>query len=171
MWRSPATFSGILGTCGIVCFLMRHVDGAAMLGTVLLLVGIGMPVFYLLSFAASLFLQIRKQKLPRMVYTLTLTNTKEFHIENEAEKVDYPWKKVHHVYRGKTATYLYATPARAFILPHYFVEEGTEELWKLISKKHTVPDRCLHSTDPGPFFIFSRPNLSVSAVTVSHRQL
>lgn len=135
MWRSPATFSGILGTCGIVCFLMRHVDGAAMLGTVLLLVGIGMPVFYLLSFAASLFLQIRKQKLPRMVYTLTLTNTKEFHIENEAEKVDYPWKKVHHVYRGKTATYLYATPARAFILPHYFVEEGTEELWKLISKK------------------------------------
>lgn len=135
MWRSPATFSGILGTCGIVCFLMRHVDGAAMLGTVLLLVGIGMPVFYLLSFAASLFLQIRKQKFPRLVYTLTLTEGKELLIENETEKVDYPWKKVHHVYRSRTATYLYATPARAFILPHYFVEEGAEELWKLISKK------------------------------------
>lgn len=135
MGRSPAIFSGILGTCGMICFFMRHVDGAAMLGTVLLLVGIGMPVFYLLSFAASLFLQIRKQKFPRLVYTLTLTGGKELHIENETEKVDYPWKKVHHVYRGKTATYLYATPARAFILPHYFIEDGADALWTLLRKK------------------------------------
>ena len=60
---------------------------------------------------------------------------KELHIENETEKVDYPWKKVHHVYRGKTATYLYATPARAFILPHYFIEDGADALWTLLRKK------------------------------------
>lgn len=135
VWRSPAIFSGILGTCGLFSFFMRHVDGAVFLGTVLLLVGVGMPIFYFLSFFLSLFLQIRKQALPRSVYTLTLTDTKEFHIENESEKVDYPWKKVHHVYRGKTATYLYVTPIQAFILPHYFVEGGADALWKLLSKK------------------------------------
>ena len=135
MWQSPVIFASILTVCAMVCFYMHHIDGAVMLGTVLMVVGLGLAIFYFVSFFLSLFLQIRKQGLPRAVYTLTLTNTKEFHIANATEQIDYPWKKVYHAYRGKTATYLYATPTRAFILPHYFVEDGAEELWKLISKK------------------------------------
>lgn len=135
MWRSPAIFAAIMSVSALICFLMHHVDGAIMLGTVLLLVGLGMPTTYFILFFHSLYRQIRQQSLPRTVYTLTLTDTKEFHIENETEKVDYPWKKVHHVYRRKLATYLYVTPAKAFILPHYFVEGGAEALWKQLSKK------------------------------------
>lgn len=135
MWQSPVIFASILTVCAMVCFYLHHIDGAVMLGTVLMVVGLGLAIFYFVSFFLSLFLQIRKQGLPRAVYTLTLTNTKEFHIANATEQIDYPWKKVYHAYHGKTATYLYATPARAFILPHYFVEGGAEELWKLISKK------------------------------------
>lgn len=135
MWRSPVIFAAILSACAAVCYYMHHVEGAVLLGTVLLIVGLGMPISYFVSFFFSLFKQIRTQALPRNVYTLTLTDAKEFHIENETEQVDYPWKKVHHAYRGKMATYLYVTPARAFILPHYFVEGGAPELWKLLSKK------------------------------------
>ena len=135
MWQSPVIFASILTVCAMVCFYMHHIDGAVMLGTVLMVVGLGLAVFYFVSFFLSLFLQICKQGLPRAVYTLTLTNTKEFHIANATEQIDYPWKQVYHAYRGKTATYLYATPARAFILPHYYAEGGSEELWKLISKK------------------------------------
>lgn len=135
MWRSPVTFAAILSPCAMICYYMNHVDGAILLGTVLLLVGLGMPISYFLFFFVSLFQQIRKQKLPRTVYTLTLTDTKELHIENETEKVDYPWKKVHHAYRSRTATYLYVTPVQAFILPHYYVEGGANELWKLLAKK------------------------------------
>lgn len=135
MWKSPVMFAAILTACAMVCYYMHHIDGAVMLGTVLMVVGLGLVVFYFVSFFLSLFLQVRKQALPRTVYTLTLTDSKEFHIENETEKVDYPWKKVHHVYRRKLATYLYVTPVRAFILPHYFVEGGAEALWKLLSKK------------------------------------
>ena len=135
MWRSPAIFATLMSVSATICFLMHHVDGAVMLGTVLLIVGLGMPLTYFAMFFCSLYKQIRIQKLPRTVYTLTLTEGKEIHIENETEKVDYPWKKVHHAYRGKTAVYLYATPARAFILPHYYAEGGADALWKLISKK------------------------------------
>lgn len=135
MWRSPAIFAAIMSVSAMICFFMHHVDGAIMLGTVLLIVGLGMPLTYFVTFFYSLYKQIRTQKLPRTVYTLTLTERKELHIENETEQVDYPWKKVHHVYRDKTATYLYVTPVQAFILPHYFVDGGADALWSLLRKK------------------------------------
>ena len=53
----------------------------------------------------------------------------------EKETLEYPWKKVHHIYRNKTATYLYLTANRAFILPHYFADGGADALWALIEKK------------------------------------
>jgi len=136
MWRSPVTFASIMGFSGIVCCLMHHMEGAVMLGTVLLLVGLGMPIFYFVYYFISLLIQTKKQSLPRTVYTLTLEESgKDIHIANETEQIDYPWKKVFHAYRGKTATYLYATPARAFILPHYFAEGGADALWKILTQR------------------------------------
>ena len=41
MWRSPVIFASILTVCGCICFFMRHVDGAVLLGCVLLFVGLG----------------------------------------------------------------------------------------------------------------------------------
>ena len=51
----------------------------------------------------------------------------------------YPWKQVFHAYRDMTATYLFLSPYQGFILPHSCIEEGEEELWKLLSKK--VPEK------------------------------
>lgn len=144
MHRSPLTFALLLGISGMICYFMSRLEGAVMLGTVLLVIGLGLPVFYFGSFFLSLLRQIRLHKLPRTVYTLTLdAGSKTIAIANEQEEITYEWKKVYHVYQGKTATYLYATPARAFILPHYYIEGGAEALWKVLRKK--LPDSKLSS--------------------------
>ena len=136
MWRSPATFAGILGFCACICFFMHHVDGAVMLGTVLLIVGLGMPFVYFATFFSSVHKQAHTLGLPKKVYALHLTEKADgISVENDHEHADYRWKDVHHVYRGKTATYLFMTPARAFILPHSCVEEGPDALWQLMEKK------------------------------------
>lgn len=153
MWRSPAIFAAIMSVSAVICFIMNHVDGAVMLGSVLLLVGLGMPLSYFISFFLSLRKQIRQFGLNKGVYeayTLMLTEKSTgIHIENGREQVDYAWKDVHHVYRAKHATYLYITPSRAFILPHWCIEdvadakEGREQLWNLIEKKIKADKRTI----------------------------
>ena len=58
MWRSPVIFASILSGCAIICFIMHHVDGAVLLGSVLLAVGLGMPAVYFSTFFTSLYKEI-----------------------------------------------------------------------------------------------------------------
>lgn len=145
VWRSPAIFAAIMCTSGTVCYIMNHVEGAVMLGTLLMAVGLGMPAVYFGSFFSSLKKQVLAYglKRPQQVYTLTLSEkAKGIGISNEKEHADYEWKQVFQVYRDELATYLFMTKDRAFILPHTCIEEGEEALWKLLSKK--VPKaRCI----------------------------
>lgn len=137
MWRSPVIFASILGGCACVCFIMHHVDGAVLLGSVLLLVGLGMPCVYFSTFFSSLNKEIKKQKLkpPRQVYTLELTDKPDgIFIKNKTEKATYQWEQVYHAYRDKTATYLFITAQRGFILPHDCIPEGNEELGNFLSR-------------------------------------
>ena len=140
MWRSPAIFAGILGVCGCICFLMNHVDGAVMLGCVLLIVGLGFPTSYFINFALSLRKQITVYGLttPKKVYTLHLTKKADgISVENEREHVDYKWENVYHVYRDKEATYLFMSAQRGFILPHACTDDNAAKLWKLLER--TLP--------------------------------
>lgn len=143
-WQSPAIFALILSVCALVCFIMNHVDGAVMLGSVLLCVGLGMPISYFVAFFTSLHKQVITLGLPKKVYALYLTpKANGIAIENDHEHADYAWKDVYHVYRNKTATYLFMAPTRAFILPHSCIEEGAEGLWQLIEKKVSVKKRTI----------------------------
>lgn len=140
MWRSPALFAAILGISACICYLMHHVDGAVMLGTVLLVVGLGFPVAYFASFALSLHKQITTYGLtrPQKVYTLHLSkNMDGISVENEREQVKYRWDNVFHVYRDKYATYLFMNPQRGFILPHTCTEDNAAQLWQLLEQ--TLP--------------------------------
>ncbi len=133
MWRSPAIFASIMGTSGAICFLMRHVDGAIMLGTILFLVGFGLPLVTMVNLLMTMGRQIKLHGLPRTVYTLDLSADKKgIRVKNDTEQAEYAWNKIHHVYRWKTATYLYITPARAFLLPHYLIPGGADALWQLL---------------------------------------
>lgn len=137
LWRSPTLFALILGISACICFLMRQVDGAILLGAVLLIVGLGMPCIYFLSFFRSLNRQIIENDLlrPKKVYTLHLTDGDAgIAVDNGREHVDYRWSNVYRVYRDTLATYLYITPERAFLLPHDCVEESADALWKLIGR-------------------------------------
>lgn len=137
-WKSPVTFASILSVSAIICFIMHRVDGAVLLGTVLLVVGLGMPLIHFLNFFFSLRKLVAQQalKTPRLVYTLTLTEkSKGIEIDNGKEHAVYEWKQVFHAYRDTDATYLYLTPERAFLLPHDYIMEGDDGLWKLIDKK------------------------------------
>lgn len=144
MWRSPVIFASILGGCAIVCFLMHHVDGAVLLGSVLLAVGLGMPAVYFSTFFSSLHKEIKNQKLKpaRQVYTLELTGQPDgIFIRNKTEKATYKWEQVFHVYKDKNATYLFLSAQRGFILPHECVPNGGDSLWELITSM--LPDtRC-----------------------------
>ena len=138
MWRSPAIFAAILCTCGCICLIMRHVDGAVLLGCVLLIIGLGFPFSYFSNFSRSLQKQIKLYGLntPKHVYTLHLSKKSEgISVSNEKEHVDYKWENVFHVYRDKEATYLFMSPTRGFILPHACIKEGPDALWKLLEKQ------------------------------------
>lgn len=138
VWHAPAIWAGILCGSAAICFIMSHIRGAVLLGWVLTLAGLGLPMSYFASFASSLKQQILSQglKRPKNVYTLVLAdNAKGISVSNETEHADYPWKKIHHIYRDLTATYLFITKDRAFILPHQCIEEGEDALWDLISRK------------------------------------
>lgn len=138
MWRAPVIFAAILSACAAVCFAMRHVRGAVFLGVVLLAVGLGMPLVYFVSFYFSLRKQVRLRNLkrPQNVYSLELTREKKgIHVSNQREKVDYEWKRVYHAYRDALSTYLYLSPAQAFILPHTCLgDREPEELWALLKE-------------------------------------
>ncbi len=138
MWRPSAIFATIMSVSAIICYCMSHVKGASLLGTVLLIVGLGMPAVYFGTFFSSLKQQIlvHDLKRPKHVYTLHLTHKAAgIAVSNEKESAAYEWEKVHHVYHDLTATYLFITPARGFILPHQCIEEGEDALWDLIRKK------------------------------------
>lgn len=137
-WRPPVVFASIMGVSAAICYWMNHVDGAILLGNVLLTIGLGMPIVYFTTFFSSLRKQVLKHGLsrPQLVYTLELTHKAEgIVVSNEKEQAVYQWKQVFHVYRDTIATYLFMTPDRGFILPHTCIEEGPDELWKLLEKK------------------------------------
>ncbi len=137
-WKSPLLFISIMGGSAIVCYIMNHVRGAVLLGNVLMTIGLGLPIVYFTSYFTSLRKQIIQMGLsrPQYAYTLKLTQKAEgIEIRNETEQAAYRWDQVYHVYRDQIATYLYMTASRAFILPHTCIEEGPDELWKLIEKK------------------------------------
>lgn len=138
MWRSPVLFALILSVSACICFWMHRVDGAVLLGTVLLIVGLGMPCVYFLTFYRSLKKQLITNDLlrPRKVYTLCLTEKSDgIAVANDHEHVDYRWADVYHVYWDTSAAYLYITPERAFILPYHCIEDSSSRLWALISVK------------------------------------
>lgn len=137
-WRAPMTFASIMGAFALVCFLFAHMEGAILLGSVLLIVGLGMPVTYLLSFHLSVNKQASALGLarPKLVYTLQMNaNSKMFSVDNGREHVDLKWGDVYRIYRSSSAAYLYATPQRAFILPYSCIDNPTDTLWPLVKSK------------------------------------
>lgn len=135
-WIRPAVFGAIFLVFAIICFGATGKEQNWLLGTVMLLIGLGMPAVYICTFLSGVKGQAKKLKLPRKVYTLTFSHS-GVHIVNDLkpdEQVDLDWKKIPAAFRRKNAIYLYAAPTRAFILPDGQGDESADALWDMMEK-------------------------------------
>ena len=135
-WIKPALFAAIFLVFAIICFAATSKEQNWLLGTVMLLIGLGMPAVYVGMFLSGVKGQAKKLKLPRRVYTLSFSSS-GVHIANDLkpeEQADLEWQKIPAAFRCKQAIYLYAAPTRAFILPDGQADAPADELWAMMEK-------------------------------------
>ena len=141
-WRLPVWFALILLGFSSYLYLQTDKPQSALIATVLLLVGLGLPAVYFTSFYLTLHDNVKKHKLPRRTYTLTLTD-KDVHIRSEVnrdEAMTLRWEQMFAAYRVKGAVYLYVLPTRAFLLPDGQADVPADELWGFIQAR--LNDKC-----------------------------
>ena len=137
-WKSPVIFASILTLSAIICFVMKTVDGAVLLGSVLLIVGLGVPAVYFISFFLSLNKQVKMQNLnpPRCAYTIDILDKDDgIFLSNEKELVTYRYKQVYHIYLTKECLYLFMTPQRAFLLPYNDMKDYMDNVIFILEKR------------------------------------
>lgn len=132
----PALFAVIMTTFSLICFFASDHPERFKLGWVLLGVGLILPAVYVGMYVSQVKEQAKKLRLPRKVYSLALskegiTVTNDMKTE---ESVQLEWAKLPGAFRMKHAVYLYATPARAFILPNGQSDATDAELWQMIEE-------------------------------------
>lgn len=137
-WKAPCLFSLILLVSSVLCYIQTQKEQSVLLGTVLLVIGLGLPLFYFAHYALQLRETVKRMQLkwPRPVYTLTF-DRKHVRIENDAKKEDpvtLPWKNILGVWENHGDLYLYANAVKAFILPAGQAECGDAELKEFIAK-------------------------------------
>ncbi len=134
-WRMPALFAVMMAFFAIICYSRYETDGAVLLGTVLLVVGIGLPLVWCINYELSLRKEIKKLHLetPQRAYTL-LFSPDGIEVSRDRGKTFSPiaWGSIVHVYRHSGCTYLYIDASHAYLLPHSQVEGGEDKLWALM---------------------------------------
>lgn len=134
-WRGPALFAAIFSAFAIVCFTLgRDLPQSGLIGGVLLVVGWGLPLFYVLNFLHSVDAQSKRLRLEqrRPAYTVRLDEA-GIKVEQNGQKAAWPWEELTAVYRLEQCVCLYPTARNAFLLPD---EENShrdvERAWELI---------------------------------------
>lgn len=135
-YRRPLVFALIQLTFAFVCFLMQHrTEQAVLLGAILLIVGLGLPAVYILSFLRSVRFKSKQLGLERapVVYTVHLTPEKVT-VTDGKQKAEYPWETVKYAYRLQHSICLYASESRAYLLPVSERETEEERRWATITE-------------------------------------
>lgn len=135
-YRAPALFALIMAVFAGICFLMSgRIRGAALLGGVLLGVGLVLPLGWLLSFHLSVRAEAKRLELAQapVAYTLCLTD-QGLSVSNGREQADFPWEKLHRACRLRRCICLYAAPQRAFLLPTGDISDR-DSLWEEICRR------------------------------------
>lgn len=123
----PLVFAAILAGFAAVCFSQRgQREQAALLGGVLLAVGLGLPLVYFLTFFYSVYKQAKqlKGKKAPLAYTVELSQEQVAVLVGE-QRMEYRWEDILAVYRIRHSTCLYVAANRAYLLPA--AADGREE--------------------------------------------
>ena len=100
-WRRPAVFSLILLIFAFVCLFAIDKDQHVLIGSVLLVIAAVLPFSYIFMFLSGVKEQAKRLKLPRRVYSLTLSSS-GISISNDIKKEDtvwLDWDKIHALHR------------------------------------------------------------------------
>ncbi len=143
-WVKPALFALILCAFAFVALISRKPQ-SGLIAAVLLAVGLGLPIVYVGMFLSQVNLQADKWKLGkgRPVYTVTL-RSRDFTVLSEqkaGETVTVDWKDAAQAFRMPGCIYLYASPAKALLLPDGQADVPDEEVWAKIMT-HLGADKC-----------------------------
>lgn len=132
-YRAPLIFFLIMAGFSAICFLVvGRLNGALLIGCVLLGVGLILPLGWLLSFFLSVRAESKRLKLAKapVAYTLHLTDG-GLSVSNEKEKADFKWEQLYRACRLRRCICLYAAPRKAFLLPTGELEDR-DALWEEI---------------------------------------
>ena len=103
---------------------------------VLLVVGLGLPLVYFGTFFSQVNMQAENQGLdqPRRVYTVRLSweGVDVTNDRKQGEHVALKWSQLSAAYRVKGCVYLYASPARAYLLPDGQASVSQDALWAFL---------------------------------------
>lgn len=148
-WVSPALFSVILFAFSFLCMLSGK-EQAGLIATILQVIGLGLPVCYVLAFLVQVHDQCKRLGLKtlRPAYTLNFED-QQLRVINDMQRepeVSLPYASLHGVWRGNCAYYVYAAPTRAFILPDGQYGLTPAQMHDFLSER--LPQGCLHGRRP-----------------------
>ena len=142
-WRRPLLFAVLMAAFAIICFTqVGRREGAALLGTVLAVIGVGLPIVYFATFFQSVNKQAKQLKLetPRDVYRVELSDRGVRVLE--AGKQDkqslvqhYEWAQLYGAWRTSTAVYIYVESGKAYLLTGKQIPGGLDAAWKFVQEK------------------------------------
>ena len=138
-WRSPAIFAGIMLAFAAVCFCLRGKSQSALIGSVLAVIGLGLPVVYFVMFFSSLKEKIRNLRLPKRVYDVDLSDRRDgvqiHSVGEKEENVTLNWDQMYAAYRNTDCIYLYVMASRAFLLPNEQASVSPNKLWRFLNER------------------------------------
>ena len=149
-WKSPALFALILLTFSLVAFIAGSGTHAEMIGNLLLIIGPGLPLAYVLHFLLQVRDQCRRLGLRQLrpAYTLNMDekNLRIINDMNPEPEVSLPWESLHAVWRDEFAFYIYVHPSRAFIVPDGQYDLTPSALYDFFAAR--LPQDTLHGKRP-----------------------
>ncbi len=131
-WRNPVLFALIMSAFAAVCFFVRKTHAqAALLGGVLLGVGLVLPVVWFGMFFSSVSRQATRSGLSpdKAQYYVTLSEEK-IYVSKGKETADFSWQDAYLARRVKGCIYLYVSPTRAFLLTE---SAESAQAWAIIT--------------------------------------
>ena len=128
-WRRPAMFAAFFaGVAGLAFHRAGRMQGAALLGCVLLAVGFGLPAVYFGNFFRSVRRCAQSIDPDEAAYTLTLTDS-EISVKKGKQSASYEWSRLHSACRLKHGICLYLDEAHALLLP----DDRSGSAWRVIA--------------------------------------
>ncbi len=130
-WRGPLAFALVFSVFSAICYTQaQRLQGAWLLGTVLLAVGLGLPAAYFANF----FLSVKTQgnrlggKNAPIAYTVRLREEGVL-AEQGKDRMELEWGQLYAAVRLEHSVCVYVTQRQAYLLPGEAGEKEGREIW------------------------------------------